>query len=140
MTARFSVALLIGGSGGKSIRAHRSAAQLGDWQPGNLDTAIKNARSGHHDALARPVSRGHSADTIGRVLAIPPKRKPRNEICYLTDAEVTALLASPDCTTRPGRRDDAMFQLAVTAGLRVGELTALRFATSIWACACALPR
>ena len=122
MTARFSVPLLIGASGGKSIRAHQSAAQLGDSQPGNLDTAIKNA----HDALSRPVSRGHSADTIGRVLAIPPKRRPRNEICFLTDAEVTALLAAPDRTTRAGRRDHAMFQLAVTAGLRVGELTALQ--------------
>ena len=64
--------------------------------------------------------------TIGRVLAIPPKRRPRNEICYLTDAEVTALLTAPDRTTRAGRRDHAMFQLAVTAGLRVSELTALQ--------------
>ena len=65
-------------------------------------------------------------DTIGRVLAIPPKRTPRNEICYLTNAEVTALLTAPDRTTRAGRRDHAMFQLAVTAGLRVSELTALQ--------------
>ncbi|MEB3049484.1 tyrosine-type recombinase/integrase [Mycolicibacter sp. MYC123] len=64
--------------------------------------------------------------TIGRVLAIPPKRRPRNEICYLTATEVTALLAAPDPTTRAGRRDHSMFQLAVTAGLRVSELTGLR--------------
>ena len=64
--------------------------------------------------------------TIGRVLAIPPKRRPRNEISYLTDTEVTALLAAPDQATRAGRRDHAMFQLAVTAGLRVSELTALQ--------------
>ena len=64
--------------------------------------------------------------TIGRVLAIPPKRRPRNEISYLTDTEVTALLAAPDQTTRAGRRDHAMFQLALTAGLRVCELTALQ--------------
>jgi site-specific recombinase XerD len=64
--------------------------------------------------------------TIGRVLAIPPKRRPRNEICYLTNTEITALLAAPDQTTRAGRRDHAMFQLAVTAGLRVSELTGLR--------------
>ena len=64
--------------------------------------------------------------TIGRVLAIPPKRRPRNEISYLTDTEVTALLAAPDQATRAGRRDHAMFQLALTAGLRVSELTALQ--------------
>jgi integrase/recombinase XerD len=64
--------------------------------------------------------------TIGRVLAIPPKRRPRNEICYLTNTEVTALLAAPDQTTRAARRDHAMFQLAVTAGLRVSERTGLR--------------
>ena len=40
--------------------------------------------------------------TIGRVLAIPPKRRPRNEISYLTDTEVTALLAAPD-QARPTR-------------------------------------
>jgi site-specific recombinase XerD len=64
--------------------------------------------------------------TIGRVLAIPPKRRPRSEICYLTNTEVTALLAAPDRTTRAGRRDHAMLQLAVTAGLRVSELTGLQ--------------
>ena len=63
--------------------------------------------------------------TIGRVLAIPPKRRPRNEISYLTDTEVTALLAAPNQATKAGRRDHAMFQLAVTAGLRVSELTGL---------------
>lgn len=64
--------------------------------------------------------------TIGRVLAIPPKRRPRNEICYLTNTEVTTLLAAPDRMARAGRRDHAMFQLAVTAGLRVSEITGLR--------------
>ena len=45
--------------------------------------------------LRIPLPPAHLA-TIGRVLAIPPKRRPRNEICYLTDAEVTALLTAPD--------------------------------------------
>ncbi len=55
-----------------------------------------------------------------------PNADPATRSCYLTDAEVTALLAAPDRHTRAGRRDHAMFQLAVTAGLRVSELTALQ--------------
>lgn len=35
------------------------------------------------------------------------------------------LLASPDQATPAGRRDHAMLQVAITAGLRVSELTAL---------------
>ena len=69
-----------------------------------------------------PRTPGHHRPGLGD----PPKRRPRNEICHLTHTEVTALLAAPDQTTRAGRRDHAMFQLAVTAGLRVSELTALR--------------
>lgn len=68
------------------------------------------------------------ADLIGRVLAIPAKRAPRTEITYLTPAEVTALLNAPDLSTGTGRRDHAMIQVAVTTGMRVAELTALRVA------------
>lgn len=66
------------------------------------------------------------ADTIGRVLAIPAKRALRTEITYLTPAEVTALLDAPNRHTPAGRRDHAMIQTAVTTGMRVAELTALR--------------
>jgi integrase/recombinase XerD len=38
---------------------------------------------------------------------------------------VTALLAAPDQTTPAGRRDHALFQVAVTTALRAGELTSL---------------
>jgi integrase/recombinase XerD len=65
------------------------------------------------------------AETIARVLAIPPKRYDRAQITYLTRAEVTALLGAPDRSTWTGRRDRAWILLAVTAGLRVSELTAL---------------
>jgi site-specific recombinase XerD len=90
--------------------------------------ATRNARLAAVHSLLTYASRYHPEHlgTIGRVLAIPPKRKPRNEICYLTNAEVTALLSAPDQTTRAGRRDHAMLQLAVTAGLRVSELTGLQ--------------
>jgi integrase/recombinase XerD len=65
------------------------------------------------------------AETIARVLAIPPKRYDRNQVTYLTRAEVAALLGAPDRTTWTGRRDRAWILLAVTTGLRVSELTAL---------------
>ena len=67
----------------------------------------------------------HSA-VIARVLAIPPKRTDRPQVTFLTDAEVDALLASPNRSTRLGRRDHALLLLAVQTGLRVSELTALR--------------
>jgi integrase/recombinase XerD len=90
--------------------------------------ATRNARLAAVHSFLTYASRYHPEhlDTIGRVLAIPPKRSPRHEICYLTNVEVTALLTAPDRTTRAGRRDHAMLQLAVTAGLRVSELTALQ--------------
>jgi len=65
------------------------------------------------------------AATISQVMAIPAKRHHRTDLTYLTPPEVTALLAAPDQTTRAGRRDHALLQLAVTAGLRVSELTSL---------------
>jgi len=65
------------------------------------------------------------AATIGRVLAIPPKRTERNLVTYLTDAEAEAVLGACDKTTWTGRRDHAMFSLAVQTGLRISELAAL---------------
>ena len=89
--------------------------------------ATRNARLAALHSFLTYASRYHPEhlDTIGRILAIPPKRRPRNEICYLTNTEVTALLSAPDQTTMAGQRDHAMLQLAVTAGLRVNELTGL---------------
>ena len=66
------------------------------------------------------------ADTISRVLAIPAKRATRTDITYLDPSEVTALLDAPDLTTLAGRRDHALIQVAVTTGMRVSELTALK--------------
>jgi integrase/recombinase XerD len=66
------------------------------------------------------------AATIARVLAIPPKRHDRRLITHLDEKEIQALLAAPDPTRWIGRRDRAMFQLAIETGLRVSELTDLR--------------
>ena len=66
----------------------------------------------------------HAAD-IARVLAIPPKRYDKALITYLTEDEITALLAAPDPDTWTGRRDQALLMLACQTGLRATELTSL---------------
>ena len=65
------------------------------------------------------------AAVIQRVMAIPPKRSDRKLVTYLTEPEAAALLAAPDPATTTGRRDHALLTLAIQAGLRVSELTAL---------------
>lgn len=63
--------------------------------------------------------------TIGRALAVPPKRFERRVVTFLTDAEVAALLDAPDRETLLGRRDHALLLLAVQTGLRVSELVSV---------------
>ena len=72
-------------------------------------------------ALAHP----EHAQSISRVLAIPPKRFDRAQVTYLTEPEVKALLLACDPTTWTGRRDHAMLLLAVQSGLRISELIGL---------------
>lgn len=67
-----------------------------------------------------------SLDQIRRVLAIPFKRTTQRLVPYLAQAEVQALLDTPHPGTRAGIRDRAMLHLALSAGLRVSELTGLR--------------
>jgi integrase/recombinase XerD len=65
------------------------------------------------------------AAVIQRVLAIPTARIERNLVTYLDHAEADALLAACNPATRTGRRDHAMFALAIQTGLRISELTGL---------------
>jgi site-specific recombinase XerD len=65
------------------------------------------------------------ADLIHRVLAIPNKRVDRELVCFLTSAEIDALVSAPDPDTWIGRRDRTLLLVAVQTGLRVSELTAL---------------
>ena len=74
-----------------------------------------------HAALHRP----DDAAVIQRVLAIPPKRFDRGLVSYLTEPEITALLAAPDRGTWTGRRDHALLLLACQTGLRASELLQL---------------
>lgn len=65
------------------------------------------------------------AAVIQRVLAIPAKRHHKAIVTWLTDPELTALVAAPDTTTWLGRRDRALIVTAAQTGLRVSELTGL---------------
>jgi integrase/recombinase XerD len=64
---------------------------------------------------------------VRRVLAIPFKKTDSRLVPYLVNDEVQALLDVPDPATREGTRDRAMLHLAICAGLRVSELTSMRF-------------
>src|SRR5207248_8388291 len=87
----------------------------------------RNARLAAIHSLFRYAALRHPehAAVIQRVLAIPPKRFDRALINFLTRSEVDALLASPDRSTRTGRRDHALLLLAIQTGLRASELTRL---------------
>jgi integrase/recombinase XerD len=77
-----------------------------------------------HAALRHP----EHAATIARVLAIQPRKTTQTTVAYLTDAEASALLASPDRATWTGRRDHLLMLLMITSGPRVSEITALTWA------------
>jgi site-specific recombinase XerD len=90
-------------------------------------SATRNARLAAIHSLFRyaaPRAPEHAA-VISQVLAIPPRRRERAIVSYLTPEETEALLAAPDRGTWHGRRDHALLQLAVQTGLRVSELTSL---------------
>lgn len=61
-----------------------------------------------------------------RVLDMPSKRYARKLVTFLTQAEISALLAAPNLSTWCGRRDRALILLAVRTGLRAAELLGLR--------------
>lgn len=84
----------------------------------------RNTRLAAIHSLFRYAALRHPEDAavIQRVLAIPPKRFDRAVIAYLTEEEITALLAAPDRSTWTGRRDHALLTLACQTGLRASEL------------------
>jgi len=89
--------------------------------------ATRNNRLAAIHSLFRYAAVRHPDDAavIARVLAIPPKRSDRTLITYLTEDEITALLAAPDRATWTGRRDHALLMLACQTGLRATELITL---------------
>ncbi|WP_420550406.1 site-specific tyrosine recombinase XerD [Litorivicinus lipolyticus] len=57
---------------------------------------------------------------------VPAPRMPRTLPSTLSEADVDALLATPDVSTVHGLRDKVALEILYAAGLRVSELTALR--------------
>jgi integrase/recombinase XerD len=93
-------------------------------QRGNGSTT-RNARLAAIHSLfkyAAPKAPEHAA-VISQVLAIPPRRRERAIVSYLTPEETDALVAAPGRTTWHGRRDRALLLLGIQTGLRVSELT-----------------
>jgi integrase/recombinase XerD len=74
------------------------------------------------------------AETIRRVLAIPSKTPDRTVVTYLTRPETTALLGAVDRSTPLGERDYVLILVGIETGLRVSELTALRWADVTFGC------
>ena len=90
-------------------------------------SATRNARLAAIHSLFRyaaPRAPEHAA-VISQVLAIPPRRRERAIVSYLTPDETDALLAASGRETSHGRRDHALLLLAAQTGLRVSELTGL---------------
>ena len=65
-------------------------------------------------------------DTIARISAIPVKKTPKPQMTFLTSLEAQALLDAIPVGTWTGRRDLAMFTLAIQTGLRLSEITSLQ--------------
>lgn len=85
--------------------------------------ATRNARLAavrsffHHVAAADPAAFGIAQ----RVLAIPTKRVHIEVTHHLTNAEVEAIIATPDQATRRGRRDRVLLLFLARTGARVSE-------------------
>lgn len=56
------------------------------------------------------------AETIRRVLTIPPAKTAKPLISYLNEDETEALLGAPDTATWTGRRDQMMLALVINTG------------------------
>jgi len=68
-------------------------------------------------------------DTIARIHTIPVKKHLKPEVTFLTYGETQALLDAITADTWTGRRDRAMFTLAIQTGLRLSEITELSLAS-----------
>ncbi|MDR2985350.1 MAG: site-specific integrase [Nocardiopsaceae bacterium] len=90
-------------------------------------SATRNARlAAIHSLFSYAASRApEHALVVSQVLAIPPRRRERAIVSYLTPEEVDAIVAGPDRKTWHGRRDQALLLFAIQTGLRVSELTAV---------------
>lgn len=89
----------------------------------------RNARLAAIHAFFGYAARQHPehARSISEVMELPMKRHERTNLTFLTEDEARALAEAPETRTRTGRRDRVMLLTAITTGLRVSELTGLRW-------------
>lgn len=93
---------------------------------GNSDSTSNTRLAAIHTLFRYAILRApEHAELIARVLAIPPRKRQRPIVTYLTATETDALIAAPNQHTWHGRRDRAILQLATQTGLRATELTHL---------------
>jgi len=64
---------------------------------------------------------------LQKVLGIPAKKGPRQDIKFLTLKEIEILLAQPDTSTRSGRRNLVLLALMYDSGARVQEIIDLTY-------------
>ena len=64
---------------------------------------------------------------INQVLAIPNKRSKKKMVTFLSDAEVEEVLSVVEQQSWFGRRDKALITVAIETGMRLSELTQLRW-------------
>jgi len=99
-----------------------------EMQCGNT-TRTRNNRLAAIRAFFRHVAMNEPAHILlsQRILAIPQKRHQKRAIEFLERDEMEALVAAPDRSTWIGRRDRSLLLVFVQTGLRVSELTSLRW-------------
>lgn len=91
-------------------------------------TSTRNVRLAAIHAFARVLATWHPErlEQCQRILGIPFKRAGSRAIDYLEYAEIQAVLAAVDRTTRDGRRDYALLSTMFNTGARVQEILDIR--------------
>jgi len=96
--------------------------------------ASRNQRLASIHALARFIGE-HSPEHVewcSQIRMIPFKKTATNSITYLDKAEMDALLAAPDRSTRQGARDYALLLFLYNSGARASEAASLRIRDIDW--------
>jgi site-specific recombinase XerD len=97
-------------------------------------TATRNQRLASVRALARFIG-AHSPQHVewcGQIRMVPIKKGIAPSVTYLEKAEIDALLAAPDQSTKQGTRDHALLLFLYNAGARVSEAVSLRIGDIDW--------
>lgn len=102
------------------IRAWLADLHRRGIQPASIARRLYEMRSLYHFLQRREEITDNPAARVQTPKT--PRRLPR----YLTVAQAAALLAAPDVTTPLGQRDAALLEVLYGAGLRRGEVLALR--------------